>query len=124
MTFEDADKIVRIWGKWEEYVYGRFKNIFMNCIPESSLPFTKNTLFEALNIMAEHYLQIGTEHAFELMNESVFMIHNEFVDDEKALIEMAKNINDPKWRESIITSTKRWQKAWITTQGDFDGYYC
>jgi tRNA G37 N-methylase Trm5 len=123
MTLNDAEKIVHIWGRWEEFVYGRMKHIFMSGIPESLLPFPKDTLLEALNIMAEHYRNAGDKRGVKLIDESAFMIYHEFVDDEKALLETAKNINDPKWRGVIIAGIKQWQKSWITTQGDVDGFY-
>jgi hypothetical protein len=123
MTLNDADKIVHIWGKWEEFVYGWMKHIFMSGIPESLLPFSKDTLLEALNIMVEHYRNVGDKRGVKLMDESALMVYHEFVDDEKALLETAQNINDPKWRGVIIAGIKQWQKSWITTQGDFDGFY-
>ena len=123
MTFDDADKIVAIWGEYLEFVHGRLTCIFFSHIPESLLPFTKDTLYEAMNIMAEYYKNTGNHRGVELMNETAMIIHGNYVDDEKALLETAERINDPKWRELMIGGMKKWQKSWITTQGDFDGSF-
>lgn len=123
MTFNDADKIVSIWGKYLEFVFGRLHCIFGRHIPESLLPFTKDTLYEAINIMAEYYKSIGNTRGVELMNETSMIIHGMYVDDEKALQETSEWINDPKRKELMIGLMKKWQKDWIITQGHFDGSY-
>jgi hypothetical protein len=44
MTLDESAKIVQIWGKFLEYVGGRFTLIFCARIPESFLPYPKDTL--------------------------------------------------------------------------------
>ncbi len=124
MTLDDADKIVHIWGRWLEFAYGKLHLIFLHGIPESFLPFPKDTLYKALDIMASNYSKTGDKHSIELMNNSAVTIHHDFVDNEAALINAAKDFNNPEWRRVFIPNFKEWQKEWIKTQGDFDGVYC
>ena len=118
MTFDEASKIVQIWGRYLEYVSGKVAFLFGASIPESFLPFPKDTLLEALNIVAEHHHKTGNQRGVKLMQETAAALIA-YVDDEEALLQAAKNFNDPKWREAFLPALKKFQKDWIKTQGDF-----
>jgi hypothetical protein len=121
MTLKDADKIAHIWGRYLEYC-SKLACVFSSSVPESFLPFPKNTLEEALNIMAEHYHKTGNKRGVELMQETVCLLIM-YKDDEEALLEAAKKFTDPKYRESFIPMLKQMQKDWIKTQGAFDSAF-
>jgi hypothetical protein len=55
MTPNDAEKIMHIWGRWEEFAFGKLHHIFGFAIPESFLPFPKDTLYKALDIGLHPY---------------------------------------------------------------------
>ena len=115
MTFTEADKIVQIWVRYLEYVSGKVAMVFGVRIPESFLPFPKDVLNEALNIMSEHHLETGNQRRADLIKETAAEL-NAYVDDEEAVLQAAKLFNDPKWREVMLPSFKEFQKKWIKTQ--------
>jgi len=118
MTLNEADKIVKIWGKYLEYSSGKLVLIFDSYIPESFLPFPKKILEEALNIVAEHYHGMGDNEAAELMQRGIALLLG-YTDDEEAILQAAKTFNNPKWREAILPVFKKFHEDWIKTQGDF-----
>jgi hypothetical protein len=115
MTLVEADKIVLIWGKYLEYVSGKITFIFGTRIPESLLPYPKDILLDALNIMAEHHHKSSNQRRVKLMRETAAELIA-YVNDEEALLQAAKNFNDPKWREAILPALKEFQNDWIKTQ--------
>ena len=114
MTFEEADKVLHVWGRYLEYC-SKIVMIFTNHIPESFLPYPKDTLFEAFNIMDSYYQKTGNKRGVVIIKETAFLLTC-YIDDEKALLETAKNFNDPRFREAFLTSLKDLQKEWIKTQ--------
>jgi hypothetical protein len=117
MTLDKASKIVQIYGRYLEYC-SKITAIFLPHIPESFLPFPKDTLFEALNIMTKHHQEAGNQRGVKLIQEIAGHLIS-YVDDEKALLQTAKYFNDPKWRQAFVLTLKNSQKDWIKTQGDF-----
>jgi len=112
MTLEEASKIVVMWGKYVEYIYAKLMVVFGAHIPESLLPFPKNTLSEALSIVAEHHRSIGNHDGVKTI-EAVTAFLIAYVDDEAALLQAAKNFSDPEWRRAFIPSLKKLQDTWI-----------
>ena len=115
MTFTEADKIVQIWGRYLEYVNGKVSLLFGVRIPESFLPFPKDVLIKALDIMTEHHLKTGNKRKADLIKETASELYI-YVDDEEAILQAVKLFNDPKWREAMLPSFKEFQKEWIKTQ--------
>jgi len=114
MTLNEAEKIVQIWGKFVEYVSGKLTFIFGAQIPESFLPYPKDTLLEALNIIAEYQHKAGNHQAVRhLQAISAHLIA--YVDDEEALLQAAKNFNNPNWRKALLPGFKQFQENWIAT---------
>jgi hypothetical protein len=115
MTFDKANKIVQIWGRYLEYC-SKLNLIFGSYIPESFLPFPKDILEEALNIVAEHYHNLGNINHVKLLQGSIATLAG-YKDDEEALLMSAKLFNNPKWREAMLPVFKKFQNDWIKTQG-------
>ena len=115
MTLNEADKIVQIWGKYLEYASGKITMIFGTRIPESLLPYPKDILLDALNIMAEHYHKTGNQREVKLLQETAAELIA-YVNDEEALLQATKNFNDPKWREAMLPAIKEFQNDWIKAQ--------
>lgn len=118
MTFEKANKIVQIWGKYLEYASGKLMSAFGARIPESFLPFPKKTLEEALNIIAEYHHNNGNQDKVKLIQETAVLLTT-YIDDEEAFLQAAKSFNDPSWRKAMFPAFKEFQNDWIKTQGDF-----
>lgn len=117
MTLKEANKIVHIWGKYIEYCQDRLQALFVGSIPESLLPYSTETLEEALNIVGKHYHDIGDYEASELIQNS-FRYLSLYTEDEKALQGAAIKLNDAELRSVISSKMKKVQKDWIKTQQD------
>lgn len=118
MTIDEANKIVQIWGRYLEYMHGKLSFIFGTRIPESFLPFPLRTLEKAINIVAEHYHNIGDQESVKIIQSDIGLL-TAYTDDEEALLQAAKFFNDLKWQEATLPAFKKFQKDWTKTQGDF-----
>jgi hypothetical protein len=114
MTLNEADKIVHIWGKFVEYVSGKLFLIFGAQIPESFLPYPKDTIEEALNIIAEYHHKAGNHQLVKHLQETLAQLIM-YVDDEESLLRAAKNFNDLNWRKIFVPSLKKFQEDWIAS---------
>lgn len=121
MTLEKADKIVNIFGKHMEHTQGKLIFIFSTHIPESFLPFPRDVLEEALNIVATHHYDMGNQKAVELIQNSIMSL-SFYKNDEEAVLGAAKLFNDPAWCETVLPAFKKFQKDWIRTQGGFENW--
>lgn len=115
MTIEEADKIRIVWGKFLEHMFGKINLTFGGKIPESLLPYPKDVLMEALEIIHRHSYDIGDKRMMGLMEETSALL-NTFINDEEAFISAGEKFNNPKWRESFVPALKNFQKEWIQTQ--------
>lgn len=115
MTYDEADKIVQIWGVYLEYCQDRLRALFMACVPESLLPYPPETIEKALNIIAKHYHDIGDHEASELI-KSTFGALVLYDKDEEAIENAVSKFNIPEVRDAIISNMKKVQKDWIKTQ--------
>jgi hypothetical protein len=115
MTLNEASKITQIWGRYLEYVSGKLIFVFGASIPESFLPFTKDTLEEALNIMIEYHHKRGNQRVVEHIQAGAAHLIA-YVDDEEAILQAAKNFNNPGWRKALLPAFKKFQSDWIKTQ--------
>ena len=118
MTFQEANKIFQIWGVYLEYVHGKLNFIFGGHIPESFLPFPLKTLEEAINIVAEHYHNMGNQEAVKVIQSGIGWL-TAYTNDEEAVLQAAQLLNDPKWREVMLPAFKKFQKDWIKIKEDF-----
>lgn len=100
MTLEDADKIVNIWGIYLEYIHGKLSIVFGPQIPESFLPFSSEILEEAINIVAEHYHNIGDKEAMATLQSGIGLL-TWYIDDKDSIAQSAELFAKPEWREAI-----------------------
>ncbi|MFH1877015.1 MAG: hypothetical protein ABH865_09015 [Candidatus Omnitrophota bacterium] len=117
MTLNEANKIVHIWGKYVEFCQDRLQSLFVGGIPRSLLPYSTETLEEALNIVGKHCHDIGDHKASELIRNS-FRCLVLYTEDEKALQGAAIKFNDSELRSVISKRMKKVQEDWIKIQQD------
>jgi hypothetical protein len=115
MTLNEASKITQIWGRYLEYMGGKFLIVFGARVPESFLPFPIDNIAEALNMMIEYHNKRGNKREVEGLKGS-FGALTMYVDDEEAILNAAENFNEPMWREKFIPALKKFQNDWIKTQ--------
>ena len=118
MTLNEANKIVQIYGKYLEYIGGKLLTIFCARIPQSLLPYPKDVLEEALNIMAEYHHKAGNHNVVNSIQTTIAALIG-YVDDEEAILQAAKNFNEPGWRKTMLSAIKKSQHDWIKMQQNF-----
>lgn len=69
MTFEEARKIYNNWQKYIE-IGDKLSKIFTT-VPESFLPYSADTLEEALNIVAKYYFESGNKRMANNIQETL-----------------------------------------------------
>jgi hypothetical protein len=112
MTLEEADKIRLVWGRFLEYSMGKLNLAFRHKIPESFLPYPKDTLLEAFELINKASYKVGDEKMMNLIHESAADLLC-FIDDDEAFTIAAEAFNNSEWRNAIISALKEFQKDWI-----------
>lgn len=115
MTFEEASKIVNMWGLHIEHRHWILHALFFSSIPESCLPFAKRDIEKALNIVAEHHHYLGNTMAVKDLHRAIAILMF-YSDDEKALLQAVKLFSDPKMRDTITSSISMRQEEWLKLQ--------
>lgn len=108
MTLEDADKIVNIWGVYLEYIHGKLSIIFGPQIPESFLPFSPRTLEEALNIVAQHYHEMGDRETVAVLQSGISLLAW-YVNDKDSIVRSAELFAKPEWREAVVSALEKFK---------------
>ena len=120
MNFTEANKIFKIWSKWYWPSHFILHSVFLNKIPESFLPYQKNVLEEALNIIAKQYYDNGDFKVSKNIQESIASLAA-YVRDDDALQQVSDRLSDVKMREAIliyISNFKKDWKNWLDKQED------
>ena len=69
MTLDEAWKIFKVWQDYQE-ILDKLHRVFTT-VPESFLPYSIDTLDEALNMVAKYYFDGGDKKASENIQESM-----------------------------------------------------
>ena len=112
MTFTEADKIFQIWRKWYWPFDFILHSIFLGKIPESFLPYPKDVLEEALNIVAKHCYEIGDSQYSKLIQDSIVALW-EYTKDENAFQQAAESLANPEMREVMLIHISNFKNDWI-----------
>lgn len=112
MNFDEADKIVYIWGRHLEFAHGRLLAFFFGKIPESFLPYPKDTLLKALNIIVKHHHDNNNPQGENAIREAAGSLII-YTSDKEGIDEVLKQLNDPKWRKLLEELLPKMQKSWI-----------
>lgn len=115
MTIREAGKIVEIWGRYLEFC-SKLIVVFGHKIPDSFLPFPKDILDEAIDIIIDQYHKEGNKHMINVLEESRYDLYIRYVNDEEALINAAEMFSNSELRQALATSLKELQQEWIKTQ--------
>lgn len=112
MTFEEANQIMNFWGDFLAESFGKLNMLFAPDIPESFLPYPKDVLLEALNIMGKYYFDKSDKRKENLLRETAALLPL-FCNDEQAITKAAKKFNNSKWKRSFLPGFKNMQNEWL-----------
>jgi hypothetical protein len=84
MSLEEADEIRLAFGKFIEVAHGSLMMVFQTAIPESTLPFPKETIGQALDMCIRYADEQGNRKMVqELKGGKVWL--GAYIDDRTAL---------------------------------------
>lgn len=109
MSIQTADTIRKDWGKFLEITNGNLMMIFFTKIPQSLLPYPKQSIKEALDIVSKHFSSIGNQDAVNTI-ESTLPLLEMYVDDEEAIKSAAKKFSDEKYLNAVLPKLSERQK--------------
>lgn len=101
MTLEEADIIRKDWGKFLEITNGSLMMLFFTKIPESFLPYPKETIEEALNVVAEHFHNLGNAEAVNTVQATIPFLMS-YVPDKEAIEQLKTNLSNQKYVDVIL----------------------
>ncbi|MFA6492663.1 MAG: hypothetical protein WCV58_00785 [Patescibacteria group bacterium] len=101
MSLELADAIRMDWGKFLELTNGTLMGIFMSTIPQSFLPYPKETIKEAMGIIIKHCSDSGDSKTVELCQTTLAFLEF-YVSDEEAIKKASKFFNDKNYLEAVL----------------------
>src|SRR3989344_3528707 len=112
MTTQEAEAVFRDWQDFAE-INSKLIAIFSASIPESFLPHSKDTLEEALNIIAKHHHDHGNHQMSETIQEHMASIMF-YKDDEEALNGIVDSfvLRDVQLRKAHLKNLKDARDSW------------
>ena len=109
MDLKLADSIRLDWGKFLEISNGPLMLVFMAKIPQGVLPYPKEKIVEALDIIAKHFAENGNEEAIKIV-ESTKPYLDMYIDDKEAMSTAAGNFNNKGYLDAILPKLPQGQK--------------
>lgn len=120
MSLELADAIRMEWGKFCEMTSASLTLIFMARIPESLLPYPRETIEEAMNLIIEHFSIQEDDESVAICKNSLSTLLF-FVDDETAIRNAGKNFNNEEILKTILSELGKTQQDQLKyLQGNID----
>jgi hypothetical protein len=112
MTIDEANKIFKDWQEYQE-INDKLGRFFMCGIPESFLPYPKDTLEEALNIVAKAYFDSGNRKISESIQETMATLIG-YKNDEEVYDQITNNVvfKDIKLRKAVLDNLKKARDKW------------
>ena len=115
MEFKEEEKIFKDFQEYVE-IASKLEKIF-SVTPESFLPYSKEILEKALNIVAKKYLMYGNKKAYDTIGSNMVLFLFTSRKDEEALELMRKELNlrldNPELKKATIESLKEAHKDWL-----------
>lgn len=109
LNFYNISKVAEIYSRFIRHAHMRLSFIFCGQIPESLLPFPKESLAKAFTFYTNLYGSTGDEEKSEAWAYGKTVLEEDYVDDDVALNQLIKNFSDKEVRDSIISDIKEYQ---------------
>lgn len=104
MNIEQAEATMRGFGKFLEVANGPLTFLFRSAVPESLLPYPKSTITEALTVTQEYFRQQGMTEQENNLGSQIGLLEAWYTDDQSALDQLTKHLEDPAFRKHIIST--------------------
>ena len=113
MMLIEAKEIYKVWKEWFWPCHFLLDSVFGPTIPESFLPYPKDVLEEALNIVAKHYYDSGNIQISKAIQETMPCILC-YEENEKAWEEASKMFSNPKMMRAMLGFVENFKKDYIS----------
>ncbi len=116
MTISEADEIFKVWQQWFWPFHSLLDSIFrLAGIPESFLPYPKNTIDEALEIILKIY---GNSANPEILRsiETTKSFLSIYDNDKDVFDTFIKNLSIPGMVDITSNNIKKFTSDWIDWQ--------
>ncbi len=97
------------WGKFLEISNGSLMMMFMGKIPQRLLPYSKQTIVEALDIVSEHFLSQGNKEAVNTVEYAKSFL-DFYIDDEEAIRAVQSAFGNESYLKAILPKLPERQK--------------
>lgn len=101
MDLKLADRIRLDYGKFLEISNESLIMFFVSKIPQSLLPYPKEKIIEALDVIARHFAAIGNEEAVRTI-ESTKSLLEFYVEDKEAIEAAVKKFSNESYLKVIL----------------------
>jgi len=113
MDIFEANKIFKSWQQWYWPCHCvLWRVFFFSGIPESFLPYPKDVLEDALNIVAKSYWDEGDRKTSNLISGSISALIF-YKKDEEAFQKASKDFSNPETMKAIYAGISLFKKDWI-----------
>jgi len=113
MNLRVADAIRKDWGKFLEVTHGSLMMVFLTKIPQALLPYPKEAIEEALDVVVNHLASAGNYEAVKII-ESTKSFLELYAEDKEALESAAEMFKDKNYLKSILPRLSKRQKELLT----------
>lgn len=111
MTIEEADKIITNWGRYMELMSHSNMSLFLVHIPESILPYSKESIAEASDMMIDYYTNSNNEEAANIVETCKANLLF-YKDDEESIDNFIRMWGDTNSRARLLKALKESQGEW------------
>jgi hypothetical protein len=108
ISLEMAHAIKMDWSKFVEITNGNLMMLFGTKIPQSLLPYPKNIIKQALDLVAEYFCSIGNQKAVDAI-EFMKPVLECYVDDEVGISAAAGRFTDEKYLNQVVPKLRERQ---------------
>lgn len=116
MKLDEAQVIYKSWQQFME-IADKYDRLFCVGLPESFLPYPRETLDKALDVVTKHLHDIGDERQLEDLNLTItrYLMEakkdNEAIEDLSNMLDMFKK--SPDLKETCLQKSAEGQEIWL-----------
>ena len=121
MTYTEANRIYQVWKRWYWPFDFIIESIFHTKRPESFLPYPKEDLEEALNIIAKQCFESGDVKLSELIQVSITALW-QYTKDDEAFKQASEYLANPEMREIVLINISNFKNDWLKWLNDQDDF--
>ena len=117
MTPIEVNEIFKVWKEWYWPCHFLLDSVFGPTIPESFLPYPKDVLEEALNIVAKHYYESGNIETSKDIQKTMTCLYY-YAKNEEAWEKAAKLFSNPEMMKAMLGFVENFKKDYISWLGE------